>query len=263
MLGWIAFLGVFYGVLCLLLYLFQARLIFFPQPLSSLNQHRYADSEITFAIAGLKLHGWWIRRPVNPARSLIIYYGGNAEEVSQNMEAFRSHLENAVVMVNYRGYGLSDGSPSEDALFSDALRIFDELTDRHGVDPRQVVLMGRSLGSAVAVHVASRRRTQGVILVTPFDSIVRVAKGHYPLFPVGFLLRHRFEALKLAPSIHIPALVMVAENDSIVPPRHAHRLADAWGGRIEWRTLTRATHNDIHLHPRYWREIGAFCSILN
>jgi pimeloyl-ACP methyl ester carboxylesterase len=106
--------------------------------------------------------------------------------------------------MNYRGYGGSDGTPSETALLSDALFVFDYMLATEGIDPAHVVLMGRSLGSGVAVHVAAKRKVGGVILVTPFDSLVNVARAHYPIFPVGLMLKHRFDSAALAPGITTP-----------------------------------------------------------
>jgi hypothetical protein len=118
--------------------------------------------------------------------------------------------------------------------------------------------MGRSLGSGVACYVASQRRVGGVILVTPFDSLVAVARHHYPLFPVGLLLRHRFDSLALAPSITTPMLALVAENDDIIPLNHSTALTDHWAGRTTTVIIGKADHNDLHLDNQYWQAINDF-----
>ena len=107
-----------------------------------------------------------------PSLLAIIYYGGNAEEVSQNLHDLKKFGDYSMLFVNYRGYGKSEGWPGQDVLFSDALFIFDHITNNYNIEPSNIFLMGRSLGSAVAVHVGSKRSVKGMILVTPFDQML-------------------------------------------------------------------------------------------
>ena len=121
-----------------------------------------------------------------------------------------------------------------------------------------MVLMGRSLGSGVAVYVASQRRVRGVILVTPFDSLLNVARHHYPILPVGLLLRHSFDSIGMAPAIPTPALFLVAARDEVIPPEFAVRLAQAWGGPRHTVHIEGAGHNDIQLEADYWQAVNRF-----
>jgi hypothetical protein len=162
--------------------------------------------------------------------------------------------------MNYRGYGQSQGRPSERALCDDALFVFDQVVATEGIDPSHVVLMGRSLGSGVAVHVAANRRVGGVILVTPFDSLLNVAKAHYPIFPVKWLLRHRFDSAALAPGIAAPALFLAASHDPIVPPRFADNLQKVWGGPTTAVRIQGTDHNTIETSPDYWEAVNSFLS---
>jgi hypothetical protein len=118
--------------------------------------------------------------------------------------------------------------------------------------------MGRSLGSGVAVQVAARQPVAGVILVTPFDSLVSVARAHYPIFPVNLLLKHRFDSAALAPQIRVPALFLVADGDRVAPPRFAAALESVWGGRTRLVTIAGTDHNSIETSPQYWTAINAF-----
>jgi pimeloyl-ACP methyl ester carboxylesterase len=162
--------------------------------------------------------------------------------------------------MNYRGYGDSQGKPSQTAICRDALYILDTLTARENIPMNHIVLMGRSLGSGVAVHVAAHRPVRGVILITPFDSLLNVARHHYPLLPVRWLLKHPFDSAALAPDIKVPALVIMGNQDAIIPNKRSTRLAQVWGGAVETVVIQGAGHNDIQLDPRYWEAVNLFLS---
>jgi hypothetical protein len=244
----------------LLLYLFQGKMIFYPQPTASANLVRYADREIRLQHGDVTLTGWFFNNRIDADHPLVVYYGGNAEDVSLNFCDLDRFPAWSFLFMNYRGYGQSQGRPSERALFDDALFIFDRLIVSEGIDSSHVVLMGRSLGSGVAVHVAAKRRVGRVILVTPFDSLVNVARAHYPIFPVRWLLRHRFDSAALAPGITAPALFLSASHDRIVPPRFADNLLRVWGGPTTAFRIEGTDHNTIETSPVYWKAIHAFLS---
>ena len=243
-----------------LLYIFQGALIFFPQPVPPQNQEPFAEYALTLAHEGKQLRGWYVPGKVSAKRPLVVYYGGNAEEVSGNLWD-RARLEaGAYLFLNYRGYGDSEGKPSQQNLCRDALYILDTLADREQIPLSHIVLVGRSLGSGVAVHVAAHRPVRGVILVTPFDSLLNVARRHYPVLPVRLLLKHPFDSAALAPNISIPALILIARQDTIIPQQHAIRLSEVWGGPVESIIIDGVGHNDIQMAPRYWKAINAFLS---
>ena len=242
----------------LLLYLLQDRMIFYPQPTLPANQTRYQANAIRFDHGGVTLDGWFFKGAIGPERPLIVYYGGNAEDVSLNFADLDRFATDAFLFMNYRGYGGSQGRPSERALVEDACFVLAELLRREEIDPEHVILMGRSLGSGIAVQVAARHKAAGVILVTPFDSLVNVARAHYPIFPVGLLMRHRFESAARAPGIRVPALFLVADGDRVVPPRFAAALEKAWGGPRRCVTIPGTDHNSIESAPEYWSAINTF-----
>ncbi len=187
------------------LYFFQDALIFFPQPTPPNSRGQFESHAYSVVNAGTHLKGWFVRGAISAERPLLVYYGGNAEEVSANLGDVARYKAGAYLFMNYRGYGDSDGKPSQDALCRDALHILDHVAHQEKIPLAHMVLMGRSLGSGVAVHVAARRRVRGVILVTPFDSLLNVARHHYPFLPVGLLLKHPFDSFSLAPAIQKPA----------------------------------------------------------
>jgi hypothetical protein len=248
--------------LLLAAYLLQEKLIFYPQKgITAAAAGRYAAAEVRLDQGGITLHGWLVQK-TTPPKNLLIYYGGNAEEVSLNLGELDRLPVDALLLMNYRGYGLSEGRPSEADLVNDALWLLDTIVARLGVPADRVLLMGRSLGTGVAVQVAARRPVAGLILVTPFDSLVSVARRHYPFLPAGRLLRHRFDSRRLAPEMIQPALILVAGADEIIPNACSKRLVEAWGGDAAVVTLPSAGHNDIHLAPRYWVAIGDFVESL-
>jgi pimeloyl-ACP methyl ester carboxylesterase len=158
--------------------------------------------------------------------------------------------------VSYRGYGGSEGSPSEAAISADALLWHDYTVGE--IKPGRLIVFGRSLGTGAAVFLASRRKIDAVILVTPYDSLVAVAKYHYPLVPVSWLLRHRFDSAGLAPKISTPLLCIAAGEDRVIPVEHARRLYEAWGGPKRWIVIDGAGHNSTDGVPLFWQSITAF-----
>ncbi len=242
----------------LLAWLFQERMLFFPRPVDSRPTPRPNVEDVTFAAAdAVKLRGWLVKGPVTPA-PLVIYFGGNAEEVSWLAEVADQFPGWSLLLVNFRGYGESEGKPGEKELLQDALVIYDHAKQRPDVDPRRIVAMGRSLGSGVAVHLSVHRPLRGVILVSPYDSIVEVAKRHYPFLPVSLLLRHRFDSLALAPQVDAPLLCLVATEDRVIPIPHSRALFEAWRGTKTWQEISRASHDSIAGEPDYWRSIAEF-----
>jgi pimeloyl-ACP methyl ester carboxylesterase len=160
------------------------------------------------------------------------------------------------LLVSYRGYGASEGSPSEASISADALRWYDFIVEKE--KPRNVVVFGRSLGSGAAVFLAANRKLSSVILVTPFDSLVEVAKHHYPVLPVSWMLKHRFDSAARAAGIRAPLLCIAASRDEVVPALHARKLYEAWGGPKRWIEIEGAGHNSTDGAPIFWQSIGAF-----
>ena len=118
--------------------------------------------------------------------------------------------------------------------------------------------MGRSLGSAIAVHVAAHRPVERVVLISPYDSIAAVATHHFPAALVNAIVSDRYDAAALAPRIRAPLLAIAAGRDDVIPIVHSRRLYDAWGGPKQWLELPLAGHNDLQAHDEYWQAIGKF-----
>jgi pimeloyl-ACP methyl ester carboxylesterase len=241
-----------------LAWLAQDRLIFFPQPVASTAHLPAATAPLEIVAAdGIRLRGWMRRGTATPA-PVVIYFGGNAEEVSWALAERRWPRAWTIVAINYRGYGASEGSPGEAALVADAGTIFDALVARPDVDARRIVAFGRSLGTGVAVKLAAARPVAGVILASPFDSLVALGRTHYPLLPVSWLLRHRFDAAREAPRLHMPMLAIVAGDDAIIPAARSRALFEAWAGPKAWQVVASADHNSLAVPEAFWAGVAAF-----
>lgn len=186
----------------------------------------------------------------------VIYFGGNAEEVDRSADDYAAAFpRHAIYLMNYRGYGGSDGSPSEAALHRDAAALYEYVASRHG----SIVVIGRSLGSGVAVRLAVSNRVDRLILITPFDSIVNVARGLFPWLPLGILMRDRYDSYRSAPRVAAKTLVIAAERDEIIPPPLTDALCRAFSPeRLSRVTIAGADHNDVSQSPSYWRALREF-----
>ena len=244
-----------------MVYLAQDALIFLRQPIADgrraeiAARHPAVADVFLSAADGTRIHAWHLKS----GAPLVLYFGGNAEEVSWMIEEARAQAPQASwLLVDYRGYGQSGGAPSEKALVSDALLIYDEAARLPGVDPKRIYAFGRSLGSGVAVALAARRPLAGLILATPYDSLAAVAKRYYWYLPVDWMLKHRFDSAARAPQMRTPLLCLIAERDEVIPAAHAERLCEAWGGAKRKVVLTGAGHNTSDAHPMFWPSINSF-----
>jgi pimeloyl-ACP methyl ester carboxylesterase len=179
----------------------------------------------------------------------LIYFGGNAEDVSGNLPGFsEAFADHALYLLHYRGYGGSSGMPTEAALFADAIALFDKVHAEH----ENVVVVGRSLGSGVAVHLASLRPVARLVLVTPYDSLQELAAHQFPYFPVRWLLLDKFESWRYAAKVVAPTLVIAAEHDEVVPRTSTESLYTRFGtGVASLRVVGGTSHNTISESPEY------------
>jgi pimeloyl-ACP methyl ester carboxylesterase len=243
----VALIVAVYLVLCAALLFFQRSLIYFPQP----NAVNSADTRMTLSMPDVQVSV--VTRERAGPRALI-YFGGNAEDVSRNLPEFTEAFpEYAVYLLNYRGFGGSGGSPSEEAIAEDALALFDQVYASHP----QISLIGRSLGSGVAVRLASQRPVQQLILVTPYNSLEEIATRQYPWLPVQWLLKDRFESGKYAAHIRVPTLLLAASNDEVIPRASTQRLLENFPqGVAVLRVVPDSGHNSISDRAQYLQWMG-------
>jgi pimeloyl-ACP methyl ester carboxylesterase len=249
--SFVAVAVVAYGVLLAWLCFMQRGQIYFPTPVSAAPgaQALWIDSQ------GERIKVWTVVRPGGRA---LLYFGGNAEDVAGNVEAFAQALpDRSLYLVNYRGYGGSSGRPSEAALVAVALAIFDHVRKEHAA----VAVMGRSLGSGVAVQLAAARPIERLVLVTPFDSLVNVAREYFRWLPVGLLLRDRYESARRAAQVSAPVLVVIAGDDEIMPRSRAEALVKAFpASQVQAVVVPGVGHNTLDASPLYLPSVAAFLS---
>lgn len=235
-----------YALLCLLLFAFQRSLLYFPQPRAIAS----ATSTMTLRSDDAELIVSVIRRAGPMA---LVYFGGNAEEVSQSLADFgRAFPDHAVFMLHYRGYGGSSGKPSEAANHRDAAR----LVETARADHPQLTVVGRSLGSGIAVRVAARSAVERPVLVTPYDSIANLAAGAYPFVPVRWLLRDRYEPVKDAPEVRAPTTIVLAEHDEVIPRASSDALAARFAPGVARVVVISGTgHNTVQASAEYMRAV--------
>lgn len=214
---------------------------------------------------GVTLHGWLKHPKMAPAGGrfpLVIVFGGVRRETSWMMDRADKPEHWGWLFINYRGFGLSEGEPSERVVLADTRRIYDYAAARPDVDATNIVVLGRSLGSYFTVALARSRNLRGAILATPFDSIAALGEERYPWLPVGVILNGRYDAASLAPKIKVPALFVLAENDDVTPVVNGTALARVWGGPQKILTLAGARHYGIERRSEFWSAVTDFLSAI-
>jgi pimeloyl-ACP methyl ester carboxylesterase len=236
MLGFIAFLALVYIALCALLFFQQRSLIYFPQPRTVIE----GSTLLTLPVDGAEVH---VTTQPRPGANALVYFGGNGEDVSYSLPALAAAFpDHAIYLMHYRGYGGSSGKPTEAALFSDAVALFDRVHAEHP----SILVVGRSLGSGVAAYLASVRPVARLVLVTPYDSLMAVASNRYSLFPVRWLMRDKFESWRYAERVTAPTLIIAAQFDEVIPATNTKALlAHFRPGVASMKAVAGASHNSI------------------
>ena len=234
---------VLYAAVCVTLFAFQRSLIYFPQP----NANRAGITPMPLQTSAGTVTV--LTRPA-PGPDAILYFGGNAEDVSLDMPDLAPRFSGSIDLLNYPGYGSSAGKPSEKAIMDAAFALFDRVHATHA----NITVIGRSLGSGVAVHLASARPVSRLVLVTPFDSFVDPAAAAYPWFPARLLLRDKFDSGRYAPQVTAPTKIIAAADDEIIPRASTERLRNRFQpGVATYTVIPNAGHNSISLNPSYYR----------
>lgn len=241
------FLIAYLVVLLVMLFL-ENSLIFFPSryPDGNWNPSSLEPEDAWFQAAdGTKLHGWYI--PCQDPRAVVLFAhgnGGNLTHRDQVLKILNYRLRVSVLIFDYRGYGRSEGSPSEQGVLQDARAARDWLCQRTGLKPAELVLMGESLGGAVAVDLAAGGGARGLILENTFSSLPDVAAHHYRWLPVGLLMRSRFDSVSKIGRYHGPLLQIHGDADTIVPIRYSRLLFAAANEPKQFVEIPGGDHND-------------------
>lgn len=235
-----------YLALCGALFLGQRSLLYFPQPRSPAAGGELVALPLADGPPGSRVLVTVRRRPGPKA---LLYFGGNSEDVAGQLPLLEAAFpEHALYLLHYRGYGGSSGQPSEQGLFADALALYDRVRADHA----SIEVLGRSLGSGVAVHLAARRPVDRLVLVTPFDSIEAVAARQSPLVPVGLLLRDKYRSWQEAPRVGAPTLLIAAAQDEVIPRANTNALLASFRpGVASLVVLPVRGHNAVEESPGY------------
>lgn len=249
---WILFLAsTSYVLFCAMLYTKQRSMLYYPTPRSASAQADvfWLENE------NQSLKVWHVK---SNSRNALLYFGGNAEDVALSVAELVSIFPGYDLYIpHYRGYGGSSGQATEEALCSDAVALYQEVAKSND----SIVVMGRSLGTGVAVYLASEKEVSSLILVTPFDSMTRLASSYYPFVPVSLLLKDKFESISRAAGIDIPMLALIAEQDEVIPRRNSDRLVSAFDPALtSVQVVSGTNHNTIETNPMYHTAIKSFIS---
>jgi uncharacterized protein len=195
---------------------------------------------------GTKLFGWYVENAATSA--VVLWCHGNAGNIINRLENLRElyRIGLSVFIFDYRGYGRSHGSPSEEGLYQDALGAFDYLTRIRMIRPERIVLFGRSLGAVVAAEVASQKPAAGLILESPFPSIEAVAKYHYGGLPVHWLLGAEFRLIDRLPQLSLPKLIVHGDQDEIIPIELGRQVFEAAKPPKSFYVIKGADHNNTY-----------------
>lgn len=242
----VVLLGAYCGVLLLLLWL-ENSLVYHPSGPSDWNPPptpEFEDVYLTLA-EGIRVHAWWLPRQNSSAA--VLYFHGNAGNLSwrgNSMLALRHHLNASVLIVDYPGYGKSEGKPSEAGCYQCADAAYAWLTDAKKVPHGELLLYGASLGGGVAVDLASRKPHRALVLVKTFTTLPDVGQAKYPILPVHWLMRNRFDSLSKITACKSPIFVAHGDADRLIPYEQGQRLFEAANEPKEFLRLTGHGHND-------------------
>jgi pimeloyl-ACP methyl ester carboxylesterase len=243
-----------YLACALVLFVYQRAFIYLPT-----NEYKHSFEQITILNNDVNIQVIVLNKG---NKNAFIYFGGNAEAVIHNALEFSINFPSRTIyLVNYRGYGGSSGKPTEAGLFSDAIAIFDNVLAAH----KDIAVIGRSLGSGVAMHLAANRAVSQVVLITPYDSILAIAKKQFPLFPISLLLKDQYDSVELANKVSASVLVLAGGKDRIIPFSHTQKLVDALGigkdkrqENVTMIVFEQAGHNNISQSVNYYKNLTSF-----
>jgi fermentation-respiration switch protein FrsA (DUF1100 family) len=213
-------LGLVYFAICILTYLNQARLVYYPDRELTASPAEvglvYEDVTLTTE-DGLKLHAWFV--PASEPRGTALFCHGNAGNISHRIHFIRflNELGFSVLIFDYRGFGRSEGKPSEAGTYADALAAWRHLAGDRGIDEKRLLLFGRSIGAAVAIELATHVRPAALVIESAFTSTADMGAKVYPWLPVRWLTRIHYDSDSRIARIEVPKLFVHSPEDELVP----------------------------------------------
>ena len=212
--------------------------------------------------SNIRLFGWYVH--AGPTQPVLLWCHGNAGNISHRLsnmlELYRRGI--STFIFDYRGYGKSTGSPSEEGLYQDARAAYEFLTTQKNIQPKRLILFGRSLGTSVAGEIARQYSAAGLILEGAFPSIQAMADHHYFGFPARWLVDSEFNLAEKLKHISLPLLMIHGQKDTIVPVKFGKQVFDGAHQPKQWYGVERAGHNDVPFvgGNAYYQQILNFIS---
>lgn len=257
-------IAIAYTVILVLVFLFQPRLVYFPQferELALTPRSAGLDyEEVNLRAAdGVKLHGWWV--PAQNARGAVLLLHGNAGNISHRIgyATMFNRLGYAVLLVDYRGYGRSSGTPDEEGTYRDGEAAWQHLAGARGFKSSDIVLVGESLGGGVATHLALEHPPRALVLASTFTSVPDLGAQVYPWLPVRWLARIKYDNVSRIARVAAPVLIAHSRGDDIIPFSHGEALFAAAREPKQLLALS-GGHNDgfLFMREEWMAAVGAF-----
>ena len=251
-----------YVALLALLFFFQPRFVYFPTREIVMTPAAIGlpYEAVRFQAAdGVDLSGWFV--PAEGSRGVVLFCHGNAGNISHRMDTIGilHRLGFSTLIFDYRGYGQSEGKPTEQGTYLDAEAAYRYLVQQRAVDPGEIIIFGRSLGGAIAAWLAQEHTPQALIMESTFTSVPDMAARLYPFFPVRLLSRFRYNAVGYVSRVSCPVLIVHSRDDEMIPFSHGRRLFEAASEPKEFLEI-RGTHNEgfISSADRYEEGLASF-----
>jgi pimeloyl-ACP methyl ester carboxylesterase len=253
-----------YAILLIAAYTFQDKLMFHPDiiakdhtyQLASEGKEVFINTDDGQTISGLLTKG-------QGSKYVILYLHGNAGSLDkwQWVSNDLKELNCDMFIIDYRGFGKSTGSFSENGLYSDAQAAYDYLISA-GYEPDDIIIYGRSLGTGIAVDLATKRKAKAMILESPYSSITKVGKERYPYLLPGLLSKYKFNSLEKAPKLTIPVLILHGDSDDVISCDHSKELYAAIKSPKRLVVIKGGGHNNLIRFPEHNKAIAEFISSL-
>ncbi|NGX43678.1 MAG: hypothetical protein K940chlam7_01978 [Chlamydiae bacterium] len=248
MLKVLLYLIAIYLIFLLFLYLVQRQLIYFPESFApSPAEAGVPEMQVVELQTsdGLILKAWY-RRPTNPLLPTLVYFHSNAGHIGYRAGIVKPFLNEGygVLLLTYRGYSGNPGKPYEEGLYTDA-RAAMEFLKREGFVDQRTVLYGNSIGAAVAIQIATEYPVGAIVLQSPFTSLADVGQYHYPLFPVKWFVKDKFNSMTKREGIDVPIFILHGNDDRIIPPMFSRQLFEALPEPKHIEYIPNRGHNDL------------------
>lgn len=254
-----------YALLCVYLFFMQEKILYYPNIGGRELQSSPADIGLEYESVYLltsdkvRIHSWYVKSARNIGTVLFLH--GNAGNISHRLDSLRifNHLGLSTLIIDYRGYGQSEGTISEQGTYLDAEAAWLYLTEEKKIDPGKIIIFGRSLGGAIAANLAAKNHSAGLIMESVFTSVPDMAAKLYPVFPVRLLCRFQYDSKKSLSKVAIPVLIVHSPDDEIIPFENGKELF-AQASEPKTFLQIRGGHNDgfIASGPLYYEGLEKF-----